>query len=551
MQNQLADVFDFKEVLSYYDKNKEKRWDEWLAFKTMLKKSGKQGLVGLFDSKDGKEGRSIAFKLSQYINYLIYHEYTVMNGLNELAPYCPHFCKAYGLISCEVNDDYKNSDNPFLSKTTGNIQTIETEVLLMEYIDSSYKFHSYIRSDKISEDVLYPTIKQVLIAIAIAQKKKRFTHYDLHSCNIMMRKCCKDTVFLYALDSKNQYCIPTRGHYPVIIDFGFSYIHDMEDDYCWPTLAHTDIGFISNKFDWVSDPKLFLVTASDEINEKRNSKRSRKLRRIVKNIFHDLDIDFESGWDRRRSSILDPIIESLKKHSGLSRLFTKYDFHCIDLIQTLIVLPLQEQSTDSIDISYRSFIAEFKKIEDEIGNLFFSLYVLKGVVDAARQVRFDYEEKGSKNVPPQERKGIPIKPNTYQEGKGRNRAVNYFRVSIYERVELVASYCELKSVNFEVMLCSLLVSVRCIEGMLFKEMKALNRSKDKEYRNLPLKSVEQIYGAIEYNIKDSYKFNTNTTVFVLDCETKGCIPIKLTAKECKQINKKDNTLSRGGYLWKI
>jgi hypothetical protein len=121
--------------------------------------------------------------------------------------------------------------------------------------------------------------KTSFTAIAIAQKEKKFTHYDLHSFNVMIKKCDKDLVFLYKLDDDNQFCVPTLGYYPVIIDFGFSYISDMDDGPLWPSLAHTDVGFMSDRFDWVADPKLFLVTVLDKIKDKRNSKKSKKFKK--------------------------------------------------------------------------------------------------------------------------------------------------------------------------------------------------------------------------------------------------------------------------------
>ena len=70
----------------------------------------------------------------------------------------------------------------------------------MEYIDSM-QFYYFIKT-KIFNELLFSTIKQLLMAIYISQTKKRFTHYDLHSCNVMMRKCSKDDVFLYVLDDE-------------------------------------------------------------------------------------------------------------------------------------------------------------------------------------------------------------------------------------------------------------------------------------------------------------------------------------------------------------
>ena len=102
-------------------------------------------------------------------------------------------------------------------------------MLLLEYIEKSSKFCNYISSDKVSEDVLFSIIKQTLMGINIAQKYKKFSHYDLHSNNIMIKKCNKNLVFVYKLDEDNQFCVPTFGYYPIIIDFGFSYIENMND----------------------------------------------------------------------------------------------------------------------------------------------------------------------------------------------------------------------------------------------------------------------------------------------------------------------------------
>ena len=212
---------EYNKLLSYYEKNKDKPFKEWLSFDTVFDKPGKQGLVGLLSPKEenNKENNKYIFKISQYINYLIHHESVVMKGLNELSPYCPHFCKSFGSFICQTDPRSGKKGNPFNTKSK---YPIKKEVLLCEFIDKSCKFYNYIRAvDRINEDVLYSSIKQVLMAIAIAQKKKEFSHYDLHSFNVMMRKCSRDLVFLYVLDDENQFVIPTNGHYPIIIDFGF------------------------------------------------------------------------------------------------------------------------------------------------------------------------------------------------------------------------------------------------------------------------------------------------------------------------------------------
>jgi hypothetical protein len=286
---------EFNQLVTLYENNKDKIWQDWLKVRTIFSKPGKQGLVGVMESGS----HTLVFKISQYINYLIQHELTVMKSLNSIYDYCPHFCRVIGGIICNVDPYTDRKENPFIITCK---YPIEKEVLLMEYIDNSYKFYNYIKSPKIPESSLYSTVKQTLLAVSIAQKKRRFCHYDLHSANIMIKKCNKDLVFLYVLDSENQFYVATNGLRPVIIDFGFSYVGNMDNGPVWPSLGHTMVGFTSDRYDPIADPKLFLVTVSGEIDEERHSKRSKKLLNITKNLFFNLNIDWISGWDLQHST---------------------------------------------------------------------------------------------------------------------------------------------------------------------------------------------------------------------------------------------------------
>ena len=515
----------YNELVKYYEENKDKPIEEWLSFNKILDKPGKQGIVGLFNKKSSKdEDGQYIFKISQYINYLVYHELIIMQGLKEINTYCPHFCKGIGLVTCKIDAKYKKEDkNPFEIR---NKYPIQKDVLLCEFIEKSSKFYNYIRSDKVDEDVLYSIVKQVLLAIAIAQKEKQFAHYDLHSFNVMIKKCDKDLVFLYKLDDDNQFCIPTLGYYPVIIDFGFSYISDMQDGPLWASLAHTDVGFMSDRFDWVADPKLFLVSVSDEIKDKRRTKKSKKFRRVVRNIFHPLTIDWESGWDEHElKGATDCILDMLEKYNKESELFKKYDYYCIDLIQTLIIIPLQEQKIDDFEDSYKTFIKEWNKIEREISNPFFSIYILKGIIDKAREVRPDYFRSQT-----------------------RAEAIQKFRLGIYETISEVTKFCIPKNIHYEKLLCSLLVFARCMEGHLYKIMNHRMNVKGKEYDKLPVKSVEEIFCIISSNIKDDYVYNSRTKVLFVDNVKKDCNLIEsIPIEEIENINKLTH-LARGCYI---
>jgi hypothetical protein len=514
----------FNNVLSYYNKNKDKKWDEWLTVKKIFPKHGKQGIVGLMV---GKNDDSIIyiFKISQYLNHLVNHEYTVMSSLNDLSDFCPHFCRAIGTITCQINPTERKDGNPFECNSS---RTIEKEVLLLEYIEDSYKFNSYIKSEKIQEQILYSIVKQTLLAVSISQHKKKLTHYDLHSNNLMIKKCSKDLVILYILDKLNQFCIPTHGCYPVIIDYGFSYSENMESGPMWATLNHTDVGFMSDRFDPFADPKLFLVTVSDEINQYKHSKNSKKLRNIIKNNYSPLKIDWKSGWDNyTKKCATDHVLHMLSNYSSMSPLFTKYEYYCIDLIQSLIILPLQEQKYTNIDIPYTAFLSEFIKIEKEISSPFYCLYILKGIVDSARTVRYDYTNKET-----------------------RERAIQYFKKSIYEIIDSIASYCNPKNMHFEKMLCSLLCLSKCVEGILFDSMFSEMLKKQKMYDKIPLKTPEEICAVIDINIQHDYEFNEKTNILAIDCITNTCYPVELNEDQRNSINS-FNSISRGIELYKL
>lgn len=518
-------------LLTHFEKNKNKQWQEWLTFEKILDKPGKQGIVGIFSIKnenDDKEKKEInpkyLFKISQNINFLAMHEIIIMQGLDKITGYCPHFCKGIGIIKANIEPNRKTK-NPL--KITSKY-SIEKEILLCEFIENSSKFYNYIRSSKISEYILYSIIKQVLMGINIAQKKTKFTHYDLHSNNIMIKKCNKNLVFLYKLDDENQFCVPTYGYYPIIIDYGFSYIENMNDGPLWTSLAHTDVGFMSDRFDWVADPKLFLISVSDEIKRYKGTKNAKKLRRIVKNIFHSLKIDTECGWDNVDSKgAVDYVLDFLDTCNKSSKIFEEYDYYCLDIIQSLIILPLEEQKYTNIDKTFKIFLKEWVKIENEISNEFFNLYILKEIVNIARDVR-------------------PY----YMEDETKEKAICLFREHIYNTLNKISKFCIPKKVNYEKLLCSLLILSQNIEGVLYDIIESRMNDKKKEYKKMPLQNIDQIYAAIDVNIKDNYIYNSDTIFYIIDMVDEKNYIFNIPKNEINNINELNN-ISRGCYVYDL
>tara|TARA_B000000557_G_scaffold249613_1_gene235212 strand:- start:943 stop:2184 length:1242 start_codon:yes stop_codon:yes gene_type:complete len=397
----------------------------------------------------------------------------------------------------------------------------------MEYIESP-QFYSLIKNKSITVELLFSTIKQLLLAIGIAQNKKQFSHYDLHSCNVLMNKCDTNDVFLYIMDDENQFCIPTNGMYPSIIDFGFSYIENLDNNPIWASLAHTDVGFMTNQFDNVADPKLLLVTMSDELKRYRTSKDVNIFRNIVRNIFDSLDIDWESGWDIYGSELgaANYISEHLEKVKINSKIFKKYNHLCIDLIQSLIKLPLSPQNISNIDVVYQVFVNEFEKIENEIGNSFFNIFILKKIIDTARDIKHDYSNS-----------------------RRREAALLYFKREIIDTINKIVKFCNPKNINWEKMLCGLYVFSQNCEGILYKLIDHKTNEKKNKYKNLELQELEQIYAAMEINIPSKYEFNKQSRIFIFDCDNEKRDVIKNLPEYIIDLLNNTHQLMRGCILY--
>ena len=499
-------------LLQKYQENRNNSIDSWLIFEGIFNRQGKQGITGTLSLKEDPKNL-LVFKLSQYINHMAIHESLIMKGLNDLSKYCPHFCRSYGTIVCQIDPKIKKEGNPF---EIVDKYPVDKEVLLFEYIPG-YKFLNHIKSEETSDYVIYSIIKQIMLSIIIAQRDKKFSHYDLHSNNIILRKCPTDMILVYIIDEDNQFCIPTYGYIAVIIDYGFSYINDMEDEPFWNTMAHTDVGFMIDRFDWVSDPKLFLISVACDLKLYRNNKQSRKFRTIVRNIFDCLDLDWESGWDNYDGlSAADEVNDMLKDFNPGSETFREFNHFGIDLIQSLIILPMEPQKYKNIHLCYEAFLKEFMKIEVEINSGFYNLYILKKMVDLARDIRPDYLNE-----------------------KTRSQAIKNFSEGILDAVYSIAKFCHPRKVNYETLLCSLLLLGRSVEGMLYDLMKIRMAEKEIQYKKLPVQNIMEIFAAIEVSFPSNYEFNETSEVTVLDSVNKTTKNLQLSNQNVIELNNLD------------
>ena len=528
--------------------------DDEFSFATLLKhKRGKQGNVGIFCSKKDP-AKQVLFKVSRGVDYIVEHEDIITSDVNLLTPFCPFYPKKYGLKSMTVypanedtnpfdkfvhdeeDDDDSSSDSDTEDSSSGSTAVspppasspkktthtgIEKNVLFLEYLENACKLSTVIRrGSKADINNIMALIKQVMIAILIGKSNVRMTHYDMHSDNIMVQKCSKNAVILYIHDETTSYCVPTLGYYPIVIDFGFSYSRSIDGNMSYSGLGHTDIGFTSNQYDDIADSKLFLVSVSDELKEEREGQQdARKLRRIVRNIFNKLPLDWETGWDdlREDRAALDVVTDVIRENilvseeynsmlnndkDNFNSIFSEYDYDCFEIIQGLTKVPFSASENFSLDKlikSYVVFVREFKHIERNIRGSYYLLYILKVIVNAARNIQDRF-----------------LLHATAINDDQRQSAIKEFYIEINEKVSKVVSFFTPKGIHYEKLLCSLFILAEQVGALLNKVIETKTECKASIIKTLPMSNIEHMFECIDVNIPNTYEFNENSEVYVID-----------------------------------
>lgn len=455
---------------------------------------GKQGIVGLV--RDKRNGEMLVYKISQFMNYIPQHEMNVMKGLSELDEICPNFCKPKYLVKLPINLNFFNSKikptNPFEESE----HSLLIDVLFMEYVENIKSFTEFIDDKNIPIHIIISIIKQVLMAINIAQSKK-FTHYDLHSSNILITKTEENAVNIYRFHD-NTYMIPTYGYIPIIIDFGFSTIENCHNGPIYCPLAYTEAGYFSPLYDPIADCKIFLVSVLDDFRfsyaDKYDVGDVHIFRNIVRNLFDSQSIDWKSGWDLNDdNSIIEDCLQYIENIDEESILFSKIPHWCMDIFNTLINYPMpnhkaSESSLHTLQKSYECFTKEFVKIEREVNNTFQSLYIFRNIIDLVRNIYDDFvnDEKGT---------------------------LNYFEKQVFDIVNSVAKFSRLQDVNYTKLLHGLLIFKNQLEIQLSIRLNEALKKKNKEYNRLECKSLKEIYCILDYNFQE--KVDVKESLFVI------------------------------------
>jgi hypothetical protein len=100
------------------------------------------------------------------------------------------------------------------------------------------------------------------------------------------------------------------------------------------------------------------------------------------------------------------------------------------------------------------------------------------------------------------------------------------------------------------MLCAILVFAKNLEGFLYDILSKRMEEKQKQYKKLPLQSVEQMYGAIEANIPDDYVYNKNTIITIINDINETTTVYEMPEEYIDEINEL-HPMARGTFIYDL
>jgi hypothetical protein len=198
-----------------------------------------QGIVRLSQLGDEK----VAWKVSQGYDFVMDHEARVMQALAPLESCCPNFLYSKQILEID------RTKLPVEMYDTNTAIKVPTRLVFMDYISN---LDGSPARDLGNDEVLanltpqncFSIVLQVLNALWFGQKHAQFTHYDLHTGNILLKEVPQvKQAALYVTDSSVS-LVPVLGQIPVIFDYGYSYVSAHDHKPFFSTFEHAAIGYL-------------------------------------------------------------------------------------------------------------------------------------------------------------------------------------------------------------------------------------------------------------------------------------------------------------------
>jgi hypothetical protein len=436
-------------------------------------KPGKQGVVGIVYDKNTLTAYSV-FKIACMFGHIATHEHSTFAALDAIHTYCPFFVRGKGYVpEMKINSDITETDNPFRVDD----RPVLMDVVFMEYISNAKKLVQFVRHAPIHDSVLASQVLLCLAATRTAFRLCRFTHYDLHSENILVQRCGAPTdVFVYRDSNAGRtFLIPTHGFVPRIIDYGFAYADTMTT--LMSPLAFMNNGYTSHRPDPYADFRILLVSFLDDCRRSRpNNALTDILDTLVHKLFDGQLLDYESGWfvnDKR--SCCEFVRHHMQALTSVSPTFCENDLFIYDYFQTMISIPVTDtaytdRSTESVldelHMGIKAILKEFRVIERDFANdTTICTYILRRMLQHAQAVRSQYFAAHD--------------PDTETGETGEAAAVRTFKNAVFDTIKPLKPFYDAK-INYAKLLVAIYTCAETIQSLLTREVRYREKFIDNE-----------------------------------------------------------------------
>ena len=196
-----------------------------------LKRRGAESVNGLAYKatllEDEKE--VLVVKHSNREDYDLIHEASVgILALNKLKSKVPNFSYIFGIHYCPLKN---KTDSDWCPKKGKRFPYV-----IYENIEPSTTLYVYAKNKSVSE--IMNVYLQVMLALNVANKSCNFTHYDLHTENVLMKELKSPVLVAYPYKNKKVY-MKAETHIPMIIDYGHSYFKYDNRNFGYPQQSST------------------------------------------------------------------------------------------------------------------------------------------------------------------------------------------------------------------------------------------------------------------------------------------------------------------------
>lgn len=185
------------------------------------------------------------------------HEFAVGMKLNQLRDLIPNFVITLGGFSCMSDPTLdKLCDRPVRK----GVDAQEMQYIMLEYIEGQ-TFKKYMSDPSISIQHIISGIAQVSLGLLYSQEKVGFTHYDLHTDNVLVSNVTPayqlPSLYVYKI-GKEEFKVPAFLNC-TFIDYGDSHVEGMKRYYELP--GAVSMGKTSSKYNQYKDIFSFVIHA--------------------------------------------------------------------------------------------------------------------------------------------------------------------------------------------------------------------------------------------------------------------------------------------------